>query len=534
MEADFIIVGAGSAGCVLANRLSASGRYDVLLLEAGPPDRNPWIHVPLGYAKLFHDRAINWQYQTEPEPELGGRRIPCPRGKVLGGSSSINGLVYMRGQAEDYDRWRQMGNTGWSYEDVLPLFRRSEDQKRGGNEWHGTGGPLAVDDQRHDFPLADAFFEACESEGLQKNPDFNGATQEGAGWFQMTSRNGIRANASKAYLKPARKRPNLRIETGAQATRILFDGKRATGVAFRQNGQDRTATARREVILSGGAINSPQLLELSGIGDGGRLRTLGIEILHHAPKVGENLQDHFQVRLVMRTKRPVTMNDQYHSFPRRMAMGLQYILQRRGPLTVSAGLAGAFFKTREELASPDIQVHLVPFSTDRMGESLHRYSGFTTSVCQLRPESRGHVHATTPDPFAAPEIRANYLSAEEDRRTVVAGLHQLRRYVGAEPLRSEWEEETIPGPATATDEALLAYARAFGTTIYHPTCTCAMGPEDTAVVTPRLTVRGVEGLRVVDGSIMPHVVSGNTNAPCMMIGEKGADLILEDAEGAVS
>ncbi len=529
MEADFIIIGAGSAGSVLANRLSKSGLHKVLLLEAGPPDRNLWIHVPLGYAKLFHNPAINWKYQTEPEPELGNRRIPCPRGKVLGGSSSINGLVYMRGQAEDYDRWRQMGNPGWSYEDVLPLFRRSEDQERGPDDWHGSGGPLAVDDQRHDFPLADAFFAACESEGLPRNTDFNGATQEGAGWFQMTSRNGIRVSAAKAYLKPARNRPNLQIETSAHATRIVFDGKRATGVTFRQNGQDHEATARAEVILCGGAINSPQLLELSGIGDGERLRDLGIDTRHHAPKVGENLQDHFQARLVMRTKRPVTMNDQYHSFPRRMAMGLQYILTRRGPLTVSAGLAGAFFKTREELASPDIQVHFVPFSTDRMGESLHQYSGFTTSVCQLRPESRGHVHATSPDPLAAPEIRANYLSAEEDRRTVVAGLHQLRRYVGAEPLRSEWEEETIPGTAIATDEDLLTYARDFGTTIYHPTCTCAMGPGDDDVVTPRLKVRGVEGLRVIDGSIMPNVISGNTNAPCMMIGEKGADMVLEDA-----
>ena len=528
LQADFIIVGAGSAGCVLANRLSACGRYKVLLLEAGPRDSNPWIHVPLGYGKLFHDPVINWQYQTEPEPELGNRRIPCPRGKVLGGSSSVNGLVYMRGQAEDYDRWRQMGNPGWAYEDVLPLFRRSEDQKRGADRWHGTGGPLAVDDQRHDFPLADAFFAACENQGLPRNPDFNGATQEGAGYFQTTSRKGIRVSAAKAYLRPARRRPNLQIETGAQATRILFDGPRASGVAFRQNGTDREAMARAEIVLCGGAINSPQLLELSGIGDVERLRDLGIGPRHHAPKVGENLQDHYQVRLVMRTKHPVTINDQYNDPLRRIAMGVQYILRRRGPLTVSAGMAGAFFRTRPELALPDIQVHFVPFSTDRMGEALHPYSGFTTSVCQLRPESRGHVHAVSPDPFAAPEIRANYLSAEEDRRTVVAGLHRLREYVGAEPLRSEWAEETIPGPAIATDDALLAYAREFGTTIYHPTCTCAMGPNDDDVVTPRLQVRGVEGLRVADGSIMPHVISGNTNAPIMMIGEKAADMILED------
>ena len=529
MEADFVIVGAGSAGCALADRLSASGRHEVVVLEAGPRDRNPWIHLPLGYAKLFHDPRINWLYETEPEPELEGRRIPCPRGKVLGGSSSINGLVYMRGQHEDYDRWRQMGNPGWGWDDLAPLFRLSEDQERGADDWHGTGGPLPVSDQRHDFPLAEAFFAACEAEGLPRNDDFNGARQEGAGYFQMTSRNGVRVSAAKAYLKPAMKRPNLRVETGAQASRVLFDGTRATGVAFRQDGQDRTVTARAEVILSGGAINSPQLLELSGIGDGERLRDLGIDTLVHSPKVGANLQDHFQSRLVMRTKEPVTVNDQYHSVWRRMGMGLDYILRRRGPLTLSAGIAGAFFRTREELATPDIQVHFLPFSTDRLGEALHPYSGFTASVCQLRPESRGSVHAASPDPFAPPEIRPNYLSAEEDRRTIVAGLHQLRRYLSAEPLGSQWEEETIPGRGVASDDDLLAYARAYGTTIYHPTCTCAMGPNDDDVTTPRLRVRGVEALRVIDGSIMPHVISGNTNAPCIVIGERGARMLLEDA-----
>jgi len=529
MDADFVIIGAGSAGCVLANRLSASGRYDVLLLEAGPPDRNPWIQVPLGYAKLFHAPAINWGYLSQPEPELGGRRIAQPRGKVLGGSSSINGLVYVRGQAEDYDGWRQRGNTGWSYDDVLPLFRRAEDQERGEDAWHGVGGPLAVSNPRDPHPLAEAFFASCAAEGLPRNEDFNGARQEGAGYFQTTSRRGVRVSAAKAYLKPAKGRAALHIETGAQATRILFDGTRATGVAYRQNGEDRIATARREVILSGGAINSPQLLELSGIGDGARLQALGIGTLVHAPKVGENLQDHFQARLVMRARRPVTLNDTYRNPLRRIGMGVDYLLRRRGYLTISAGLASAFFRTRPELATPDIQVHFVPFSTDRMGEALHPYSGFTASVCQLRPESRGHVHAVSPDPFAAPEIRANYLSAEEDRRTVVAGLHRLRRYLAAEPLRSHWSDETIPGAEVADDAALLAYARAFGTTIYHPTCTCAMGPGPDAVVSPRLTVNGVEGLRVVDGSIMPALVSGNTNGPIIMIGEKGADMILEDA-----
>ncbi len=529
MDADFIIVGAGSAGCVLANRLSASGRYRVLLLEAGGRDTDPWIHVPLGYGRLFNTPSVNWGYVGEPEPELNGRRIPHPRGKVLGGSSSINGLVYVRGQAQDYDRWRQKGNPGWGYDDVLPLFRRAEDQERGADGWHGTGGPLAVSDARDRHPLADAFIAACATEGLPANPDFNGAVQEGAGYFQTTSRRGVRVSAAKAYLKPARRRHNLCIETEARATRILFEGARAVGVAYRQAGRDHEARAAREVILSGGALNSPHLLELSGIGDGERLQGLGIDTRVHSPRVGENLQDHFQARLVMRARRPITLNDTYRNPLRRMAMGADYLLRRRGYLALSAGLASAFFRTRENLETPDIQVHFLPFSLDRMGEALHPYPGFTASVCQLRPESRGHVHAVSPDPLTAPTIRANYLSAPEDRRTVVAGLHRLRRYIAAEPLRGFWDEETIPGAAVADDDALLAYARAFGTTIYHPTCTCAMGPDDGAVLTPRLAVRGVEGLRVVDGSIMPDLVSGNTNAPIVMIGEKGADMILEDA-----
>ena len=529
MDADFIIVGAGSAGCVLANRLSASGAHTVLLLEAGPPDRNPWLHIPLGYAKLFRNTALNWAYHTAPEPELGGRRIAQPRGKVLGGSSAINGLVYVRGQPEDYDGWRQRGNPGWSYDDVLPYFRKAEDQERGADEWHGTGGPLSVSDRRDPHPLAEAFFKACASEGLPRNTDFNGARQEGAGYFQTTSRNGMRVSAATAYLKPARRRTNLRIETGAQATRILFDGTRATGIAYRQNGMECEARAGREVILCGGAINSPQLLELSGIGDAGRLRGMGIAPLVHAPKVGENFQDHYQSRLVMRTMHPITLNDTMRSPLAKIAMGADFLFRRRGYLTISAGLASAFFRTREELATPDIQVHLVPFSTDRMGEALHPYSGFTASVCQLRPESRGSVHIGSPDPFAPPEIRANYLSAPEDRRSMVAGLHHLRRYLAAEPLRALWQEETIPGADAAGDDALLRYIRDFGTSIYHPSCSCAMGPSEDDVLSPRLAVRGVGRLRVVDGSIMPALVSGNTNAPIIMIGEKGADMILEDA-----
>ncbi len=528
MDADFIIIGAGSAGCVLANRLSADGQTRVLLLEAGPRDLNPWLHIPLGYGKLFGNHRLNWMYQTEPESELGGRRIYQPRGKVLGGSSAVNGLIYMRGQAADYNAWRQKGNSGWGYDDVLPYFRRAEDNERGGDPWHGAGGPLAVSNPRDgSHPLAEAFIDACKIHGILRNDDFNGAAQEGAGYFQTTSRGGIRCSAATAYLRPARRRRNLRILTGAQAARILFDGNRAVGVAYHRAGQDHEARACAEVILCGGAINSPQLLELSGIGDGQRLQKLGISTRIHRPQVGENLQDHFQVRLVMRARRPVTINDAYRTLWGRIGMGLRYAATRRGPLSVSAGIAGAFFRSRTGLETPDIQVHFVPFSTDAMGAALHPYSGFTASICPLRPESRGSVHSVSPDPFIAPEIRANYLSTTGDRLTVVNALKRLRAILAADPMMRVADREMIPGPETDGDNALLAYARKTGSTIYHPTCTCAMGPGDDAVVTPDLRVRGIDGLRVVDGSIMPDLVSGNTNAPIIMIAEKAADMILK-------
>ncbi len=526
---DYIIVGAGSAGCVLANRLTANGRHKVLLLEAGPEDRSPWIHVPLGYAKLFTNPRLNWMYETEPEPELNGRRIFQPRGKVLGGSSSINGLLYVRGQAEDFDLWRQLGNVGWSHEDVLPYFRRSEDQERGGDDYHGSGGPLAVSNQRDTHPLADAFIDAGVAGGWPRNDDFNGASQEGIGYFQTTSRNGRRCSTAVGYLKPARSRPNLHVETDALSTRVLFDGRRASGVEFVQNGSTKSAAVHGEVILCSGAINSPQLMELSGIGDGERLQEHGIPVLHHAPMVGENLQDHFQVRMILEATQPVTINDQYHNLFRRLGMGLDYIFRRRGPLTVSAGYVGAFFKSRPEVATPDTEVHFLLFSTDKMGQALHKFPGFTASVCQLRPESRGDIHIVSPDPTVPPAIRANYLSAEVDRRTNVDALKCLRQVVHGAPLQSYLAREIMPGPDVVSDEDLLDYCREVGTTIYHPTSTCAMGTDDQAVVTPELKVIGVDALRVVDGSVMPRLVSGNTNAAIVMIGEKASDMILADA-----
>jgi choline dehydrogenase len=528
-EVDYIIVGAGSAGCVLANRLTQSGAHRVLLLEAGPADRNPWIHVPLGYGKLFKNRRVNWLYQSEPEPELDGRVIYQPRGKVLGGSSSINGLIYIRGQREDFDHWRQRGNVGWGYEDVLPYFRKAEDQARGPSALHGAGGPLCVSDPAEPHELCDAFIAAARATGIPTTDDFNGAEQEGAGYFQTTSRRGRRCSTAVGYLRPARRRPNLAVLTEALATRILFEERVASGVEFRHRGALRRVKARREVILAGGAINSPQLLQLSGVGAGALLRRHGIAVVHELPGVGEDLQDHFQARMVLRCTKKITVNDALGSAMGRLGVGLRYALWRKGPLTVSAGYAGAFFRTDERLATPDIQVHFITFSTDRMGERLHAWPGFTASVCQLRPESRGFVRIKSPDPAAAPAIQPRYLAAETDRRTMVAGLKRLREIVRAAPLGAYVAGEHVPGPEIVTDEQLLGYCRAFGTTIYHPTCSCRMGTDERAVVDARLRVHGLGRLRVVDGAVMPAVVSGNTNAAIVMIAEKGADMILADA-----
>jgi choline dehydrogenase len=526
---DFIIVGAGSAGAVLANRLSASGRFSVLLLEAGGADRSPWIHIPIGYAKHFTNRRYNWMYETEPEPELNGRRIYQPRGKVLGGSSSINGLIYIRGQPEDFDLWRQLGNPGWSWADVLPLFKRAEDQENGADDFHGVGGPLAVSNPREPHELCDAFIRAGQQAGLPFNPDFNGASQEGIGYFQTTSRNGWRCSTAVAYLKPARHRPNLRIVTGALVHRIVLEGRRASGVEFLHEGRMKRATAGREVILAAGAINSPQLLELSGIGAARRLQDLGIAVTHDLPAVGENLQDHYQVRMVFRSRKPVTLNDQYNNLFRRAGIGLRYALQRKGPLAVSAGYATAFFRSRPEIATPDIEVHFIIFSTDKMGQALHRFSGFTASICHLRPEARGSIHLKSADPQAAPAIRVNYLAAEEDRRANVAGLRTLRAIMNEPAMADYLDEELEPGPAIASDEDLLTYARAKGSTIYHPVGTCRMGSDPAAVVTPDLKVNGIAGLRVADGAIMPRLISGNCNAAIIMIGEKASDLVLAEA-----
>ena len=526
---DYIVVGAGSAGCVLASRLTASGRHRVLLLEAGGEDRNVWIHVPIGYAKLFADAKHNWLYNSEPESELGGRQIIQPRGKVLGGSSSINGLLYIRGQAEDFNHWRQLGNAGWSFDDVLPYFRRAEDQQRGEDELHGVDGPLSVRDVSEPHPLCEAFIEACEQAGIPRTDDFNGPTQEGAGYFQLTTRNGRRWSTARGYLKPARKRHNLAVVSNALTTRILFEGRRAVGVEYRKDGAMHTARANAEVIVSGGAFNSPQLLQLSGVGPADLLQQHGIEVIADKKGVGADLQDHYQARVNYRCNTRNTMNDMMASLAGRVTAGLRYALLRKGFLTIGAGYAGAFAKTDPMMATPDVQFHFILFSADSVGQKLHSWPGFLASVCQLRPESRGFVRIKSADPAQAPAIQPRYLTAQADRDCMVAGMKLLRRVMSQPAIMRYIDEELAFGQKIQNDDDYLAYVRQRGTTVFHPTSTCRMGSDVTAVVDERLRVHGFEGLRVADASIMPTVVSGNTNAACVMIGEKASDMILADA-----
>ena len=526
---DYIIVGAGSAGCVLAARLTESGRHRVLLIEAGGHDRHPWIHIPVGYGKLFTNARFNWLYMSEPEPELHGRQIIQPRGKVLGGSSAINGLIYIRGQAQDFDHWRQLGNVGWSFDDVLPYFRKAEDQERGADDLHGTGGPLAVSDPRDRHPLGEAFLAAAEAAGHTRNPDFNGATQEGFGFYQTTTRNGRRCSTAIGYLKPARKRANLTVVSDAHATRILFEGRRAVGVEYRQGGALHTARAGAEVILASGAINSPQLLQLSGVGPAELLRSFGIEVVADMAGVGADLQDHIQGRLAYRCSEPITLNDVLGRMRNRIEAGLRYGLFRRGLLTSAALCAGGFFKADPNSATPDVQGSIALFSGDTIGGTLHPYSGFTGILTLLRPQSRGFVRIKSPDAAAPPAIQPRYLSAAKDRDTIVAGLHALRRIFEAGPLKRYVVQEVEPGPQCRSDDEMLEHVRRRGSTVYHPTSTCRMGSDANAVVDARLRLRGFAGLRVVDASVMPSVVSGNTNAATIMIGEKGADMILQDA-----
>ncbi len=526
---DYIIVGAGTAGCVLANRLTADGRTRVLLLEAGGSDNYHWVHIPVGYLYCIGNPRTDWMMKTAAEPGLNGRSLVYPRGKVLGGCSSVNGMIYMRGQAADYDGWRQMGNAGWGWDDVLPYFIRCEDHHGGAGAMHGAGGEWKVARQRLKWDILEAVQDGAREFGIMPRADFNDGDNEGSGFFEVNQKDGIRWNAAKAFLRPALKRPNLRLITHALTERLIVEDKRVCGVRYHVEGQRHEAYADSEVLLAAGAINSPKLLELSGIGVADVLQGLGIEVLHASPGVGENLQDHLQIRTVYKVTGAKTLNTLANSAFGKARIALQYALMQSGPMSMAPSQFGMFTKSDPSLATPDLEYHVQPLSTDRLGDPLHPFPAITVSVCNLRPESTGAVHALTPEPDDHPEIRLNYLSAPRDRDVALRAVRQARQIMTAKALARYRPEEILPGPSVQTDEELMEQIGNIATTIFHPVGTCRMGQDDRAVVGSDLKVHGIRGLRVVDASIMPRIVSGNTASPVVMIAEKAADMIRAEA-----